>query len=95
MLEVIFYPNDLKKLEDPLFEMAFLNVYQELDDTMFTLIGNHDTKVKVQVQLYLSQLHQSWKLPNNRYSFKTGPTHFFLESTPIVISTPSTKFIIF
>ena len=44
-----FFLNSLKNLEGPLFEKAFLNVYQELDVPVFPILGKNDTNVDLQV----------------------------------------------
>lgn len=85
-----FYPSGVSGVGDPLWKVAFEQIYSDkaLDVPWHIALGNHDHKGNIQAQIDYSEHSRRWDLPAPYYVLRKrrqGITadFFFIDTTPM------------
>lgn len=85
-----FYPAGVSGIDDPLWQLAFEDVYSQkaLNVPWYVALGNHDHKGSVQAQIDYSQHSNRWSLPQPYYVVQQrlsdiSADFFFLDTNPL------------
>lgn len=94
------YPEGAEEVDDPVWQSAFEEPYQDLDLPFYAVLGNHDYGGKIlfadadglgnefdrgPVEVAYSQHSSKWRMPATHYTLRQGPVGFVALDTNSVL----------